>query len=389
MPFFKDVTNEDIEYYLKRKGLSEGDLLVSKEFFTVSNPAPQRYVYKQIEGCEDLEVSVLEDELVLKSSPKGRDQVVASVFGGNGRDRSFVIQKYRYSKPVSGKSVSFTLDEWNKLLEFLEKLKFIDFTDSSRFRISQNSIVVDNIVSDEDQALLDTIKSLQGGDRSDFLERLTDSKTFTDNDLNVLSGRKSGLKIFREQLYEKSNWTEPNWQEFFENNPWIFGYGLDYRFLSILNREASVSDVDVDGSNTVKADYLMGANDFTVLVEMKVPNTPLFRGNVKLRSRTWGLSKDLMDAVSQILVQKSEWLVNSQLGPHFDEQGGIIKQSTIDPKAILVLGMKSAISGTDREIETKLKTFELFRRDSRNIEIVTYDELYERAHYIVNQTMPS
>lgn len=387
MPIFKEVTKEDIEYYLKRRVISEDDLLVSREFISNSNPAPQRYVYKQIEGNEELEVSRLEDELVLKSSPKGRDQVVVTVFGSNGRDRSFVVQKYRYSKPISGKSVSFTSDEWNKLLEFLEKLKFIDFTDSSRFKISQNSIVVDNIVSDEDQALLDAIKSLKGVNRSDFLESLTAEKTFTENDLNVLSGRKSGLKMFREQLYEKSDWIESNWQEFFKNNPWIFGYGLDYRFLSILNREASVSDVDLDGSNTVKADFLLGANDFTVLVEMKVPNTPLFRGKQNKRSRTWGLSTELMDAMSQILVQKSEWLVNSQTGTHFDEQGGAIQQSTVDPKAILVVGMKSTITGTDREKETKLKTFELFRRDSRNVEIVTYDELFKRAFYIVNQTM--
>ena len=29
------------------------------------------------------------------------------------------------------------------------------------------------------------------------------------------------------------------------------------------------------------------------------------------------------------------------------------------------------------------KTFELFRRDSRNVEIITYDELYDRARFIV------
>ena len=33
----------------------------------------------------------------------------------------------------------------------------------------------------------------------------------------------------------------------------------------------------------------------------------------------------------------------------------------------------------------KKKTFELFRRDSRNIEIITYDELYERAKFIAER----
>jgi hypothetical protein len=32
----------------------------------------------------------------------------------------------------------------------------------------------------------------------------------------------------------------------------------------------------------------------------------------------------------------------------------------------------------------KEKTLELFRRDSRNVELVTYDELYERARFIVH-----
>jgi len=30
------------------------------------------------------------------------------------------------------------------------------------------------------------------------------------------------------------------------------------------------------------------------------------------------------------------------------------------------------------------ETFELFRRDSRNIEIITFDELYDRAKFIVD-----
>jgi hypothetical protein len=40
-------------------------------------------------------------------------------------------------------------------------------------------------------------------------------------------------------------------------------------------------------------------------------------------------------------------------------------------------------SNNNLELEIKKKTFELFRNDSRNIEILTYDELYDRARYIV------
>lgn len=39
----------------------------------------------------------------------------------------------------------------------------------------------------------------------------------------------------------------------------------------------------------------------------------------------------------------------------------------------------------DREKEIQKKTLELFRSDSRNIEIITYDELFERAKFIVGE----
>jgi len=155
----------------------------------------------------------------------------------------------------------------------------------------------------------------------------------------------------------------------------------------VLQKEAAVSDVDVDGKSTVNADFLMGATDFTILVEMKLPSSELFKGTSTQRSRTWGLSIKLMDAVSQILTQKAEWLVKSR-GENFDENEQLIEQRAVDPKAILIIGMRSSMTGTDREQMMKLNTFELFRRDSRNIEIITYDELYDRAFYIVNQRLP-
>jgi len=51
----------------------------------------------------------------------------------------------------------------------------------------------------------------------------------------------------------------------------------------------------------------------------------------------------------------------------------------------LIIGNWNEITGcNDKEKLIKEKTFELFRRDSRNVEIITFDELYERANHIVN-----
>jgi hypothetical protein len=67
----------------------------------------------------------------------------------------------------------------------------------------------------------------------------------------------------------------------------------------------------------------------------------------------------------------------------------LITQKAIDSKVILLIGdlsREESNKTNDREWAYKLRTFELFRRDSRNIEIMTYDELYERAKYIIQSS---
>ena len=68
---------------------------------------------------------------------------------------------------------------------------------------------------------------------------------------------------------------------------------------------------------------------------------------------------------------------------NYSASGELIGRMTVDPKSILLIGSNGQFSGTEKERTIKLRTFELFRRDSRNIEILTYDELYERAKFIV------
>jgi hypothetical protein len=171
------------------------------------------------------------------------------------------------------------------------------------------------------------------------------------------------------------------WQYFFEKNQWIFGYGLDYRFQQILQREVHLSNSELDGSNTVIGDYLLGDKFFTTFIELKKPTTPLF-SNEKNRSNSWRLSNDLIDSVSQILEHKASGLIRLDNQQYI--QGESLNQKAYDSKVILIIGdwseLKKASSKQERDI--KKKTFELFRRDSRNIEILTFDELFERAYYI-------
>jgi len=54
---------------------------------------------------------------------------------------------------------------------------------------------------------------------------------------------------------------------------------------------------------------------------------------------------------------------------------------------IFIIGNRSdefPTDDTDVDIIAKRDTFERFQRNSRNVEILTFDELYERAYFILH-----
>lgn len=237
-------------------------------------------------------------------------------------------------------------------------------------------------------------------DGQKIIDELIKSGIITSRDIINVGYRKKQVEIFDKLLHEqgylekyrtenniKDTKPEKVWQHFFRNNEWIFGYGLDYRFLGILQNEAHIASGDVAGRDGAISDSLLGCSKFTVLVEIKKPNTPLFE-NSKNRANSWKLSDDLIDSLSQILEQKASWQIKAEVNANnnFNDKGELIQQKTLDPKSILIIGSDGQFEGTEKIKQIKLRTFELFRRDSRNIEILTYDELYERAKFIVSHS---
>ncbi len=48
-----------------------------------------------------------------------------------------------------------------------------------------------------------------------------------------------GLKEYEEHM-RLSDWSKVQWQDFFEREQWLFGYGLDYRMMRQFDREMTV-----------------------------------------------------------------------------------------------------------------------------------------------------
>lgn len=189
------------------------------------------------------------------------------------------------------------------------------------------------------------------------------------------------LKSFQTNL--TANRAEEWWQDFFERNTWIFGYGLNYQILKSVQAQPRYGGLSVTGRGVQKGDYLQrteAAVKFTVLVEIKRPDTKLL-GNDQYRNGAWALGGEVAGGVVQMHANCSAWEKEGSRNEANQErltQRGIF---TVQPKGILVIGHTNQLN--DRQ---KRSTFEMFRRSMHNPEILTFDELYERAKFIVKHT---
>ena len=127
-------------------------------------------------------------------------------------------------------------------------------------------------------------------------------------------------------------------------------------------------------------------SQFTVLVEIKTPATPLLsytksepRQVKSPRNDVWLLSSDLLGAISQIQVNSRTWSIDSQKGENIRQLEND-NTYTVEPKGILIIGNTKELGKN----ESIVSCFESYRRNTKNPEILTFDELYKRAEFIVN-----
>ncbi|MDD3479526.1 MAG: DUF4263 domain-containing protein [Paludibacteraceae bacterium] len=204
----------------------------------------------------------------------------------------------------------------------------------------------------------------------------------------IQTNRSIALSTFKENL-ESNNDNESFWQDFFSKNDWIFGYSLNYQFLHLLKGQPDYGGKTFMGTGSQKGDYLMQTvadSQFTILVEIKTPATKLLsytktepRQVENPRNDVWLLSSKLLGAISQIQVNCRTWSIDSQRS----ENTRLLEKEnifTVEPKGILIIGNTKELSRN----ESIVSCFESYRRNINNPEIITFDELYKRAEFIVN-----
>jgi len=379
---------KDYEFFELRK---QAKTYLSKVFsFDARNPERVRHVRMVVEGSDEILVGEIEGAMCLRLTENIRKtQVSALVTQDSKKVKRLTLQTFKtragdWIESIEKSEFTFRADEFTRLLGFLSQIEFIDLSNVETFQIEDISTKAGPkaIIDASDRGVVDRIKSMTEDQRNRLLHSLQES--LSDEEINILLGRKQGLEEYEKHMRLR-DWSEAQWQDFFEREQWVFGYGLDYRVMRQFDREMTVGGGGADNKDKPVIDFLMSFTDYTVLVEIKKPDTPLFKASRGGRAGTWEFSPEFMSAVSQVIEQKAEWLTFAQTREHYDKSGAqVLTARTRNAKSILVIGSREefARSGNVREANVMRDTFELFRREIRSIDILTFDELLERAQFV-------
>lgn len=352
-----------------------------------------RIASKVIESSDSYAFANIKDEVILRHKAGAHSNIKATFFEDDRHISVLNIQGYTVAtdKPHNA-SFSFIGNEIGKLLEFITNIQSIAFKNKGHINITDEELQKIRLSSNQAQNLV--------AENEDLIAAALRSSV-TKKDIVAVGYRKKQLETFRmlledsvffDSIKTKHEWNDEKvWQTFFERNPWIFGYGLSYIYLATLDDkklEQAVQGHHV-GSYGKRADALLkskGIISSLCFVEIKTHKTKLLESN-KYRSGCWAPSEELAGAVSQVqgTVASATDTIKDKLTLS-DAKGFPTGEQAFNylPKAYLVVGNLSEFVGENGVNQQQYRSFELFRGNTNSPEIITFDELYERAKFIVH-----
>ena len=368
------------------------DKIIISKRFADRDGKPMRIMSKIVDTAEALKFVKIGTEKLIHKTPAGRQNIKATLFEDDRGMTVLTLQKYSRESALET-HFSFVGSEITTLLEFVAGIRTVPLPDSQGRHVTDEEMreivlghsQLANALANKPEVITELLK------KHDF-----------DRDLIAVGYRRAQLQYFERLLGDKPFFeaereskgvkAEALWQSFFEANKWIFGYGLSFQFLGSLDGKALEQMVSGSSVSTAgkRVDALMkthGAVNALCFVEIKRHDTPLLE-STSYRSGAWAPSKELAGGVTQLqtTVELASKQIGSKLRPTNDEGSPTGEELFgFDPKSFLVIGTLEQLNTEQGPNEEKFRSFELYRRNTRRPEIVTFDELYHRAKFIVQE----
>lgn len=179
------------------------------------------------------------------------------------------------------------------------------------------------------------------------------------------------LRLWEEN---KANADEEFWQQELKKRPWLLSQVFSQPMV-IVGDKVYVGGKDITNKGGRIADYLfknvLSAN--AAVVEIKTPTAELVSGS-EYRQGLFAPGKDLGGGTAQVLDQRDSLL------KHYKDLVGEGESHFVAhmPECVLIAGCLEGMSADQR------KSFELTRANSRDVEVVTFDELFARVQQLLD-----
>lgn len=177
--------------------------------------------------------------------------------------------------------------------------------------------------------------------------------------------------------YEKllaTNGSEESWQKFFRTYPFILKLAFGYPIVA-MGEQVSVGGGRFDGKGEKIADFTVMAalSGNLALVEIKKPSSRLLSSQ-PYRDGVFAPSRDLSGSVAQVLDQRYHLQTDFAVKKVNSRVWGV-EAYTIQCLVII---------GSNPTTDDERKSFELFRRDLRQVQVITFDELLAKLRAILD-----
>jgi len=282
-------------------------------------------------------------------------------------------------------------ENFMRLMAYLVNLATIE-VDGSAFRV----------VEAGDAELAAALKERSRADILPIIQSALETP-LTEKEIAALAGRKQHLAEFERLLHDPDymqqrvasggGGVESVWQRFFEDASWIFGYGLDLVSHAALD-EGKLERITV-GNNVwtgagKRSDAIMRtrARISTLLFcEIKRHDTELLKAAAYRPPDVYAPSDELVGGTAQLqkTVRKAFRYMIKQIEGKTAPDGSPtgLDFSTTRPRQVLVIGSLAEFR-TDAGVNgEQMESFELYRKSHNEVEVITFDELYERARFII------
>ena len=275
---------------------------------------------------------------------------------------------------IASKSVKVT-ETYNFLAEKLRKPTIPLSTGRNRWR----GLLTDAVQSDENPLSQRDQKRMLGVFERNYQSLAEDvpRKLVKLQEDIELANLRVLITHFEEKL--SKNRSEGIWQSFFKENRFVLNLAFGYPII-LVKEKALVGGIDISGSGGTFTDYLF-RNSLTnnaVIIEIKTPQTKLLN-KTRYRKGVFVPSNILSGSVSQALDQKYE-LERNLTTLKVNSKVQDIESFSIHSCLII---------GTIPSCEEQRKSFELFRGNSKDVDIVTFDELLEKLKSLHELLAPS